>query len=34
MKNIWGNHKLKSVAGVKARTSGPLEIPRYIQEIP
>ena len=29
MNNIWGNHMLKSVTGVKARTSGPLAIPRY-----
>ena len=34
MNNILGNHTLKSVAGVKARTSGPLTIPRYIQKIP
>ena len=30
MNNIWGNHTLKSVADVEARTSGPLAIPRYI----
>ena len=29
MKNIWGNHTLKSVASVKARTSGPIAIPSY-----